>query len=341
MGEDKKGKRKKWPIVVIVILAVLIGGVSAAWSFAQSKLNKISRNETKETVKPEDEYFETNEEEEDDSHETMNPDDLKWPEGGDIMENKDIMNIMLIGQDKRPGENRARSDSMMILTVNKRDQKVKITSLMRDMYLQIPGYSDNRINASYAFGGMKLLDATVEKNFLVKIDGNVEVDFDGFQKVFDKIGGVDIDINAKEASHLKEQGFTGLSEGKVHMNGELALAYSRIRKVGNNDFERTQRQRNVMLSAFQKVKSLGLPELTKMVDTLFPYITTDLTNNEIISLVYNVFRFHPDKIEDNRIPLDNAYESAWIRKMLVMVPDLPKNREALQTIIFGDSSKAE
>ena len=111
MGEDKKGKRKKWPIVVIVILAVLIGGVSAAWSFAQSKLNKISRNETKETVKPEDEYFETNEEEEDDSHETMNPDDLKWPEGGDIMENKDIMNIMLIGQDKRPRENRARSDS--------------------------------------------------------------------------------------------------------------------------------------------------------------------------------------------------------------------------------------
>ena len=341
MGKGKKGKRKKWPIVVIVILVVLIGGCSGVYFFAQSELNKISRKEAKETIKPEDEYFETNEEEGDDPHATMNPEDLKWPEGGDIMKDKDIMNIMLIGQDKRPGEDRARSDSMMILTVNKRNQKVKITSLMRDMYLQIPGYSDNRINAAYAFGGMKLLDATVEKNFLVKIDGNVEVDFDGFQKVIDKIGGVDIDINAKEAAHLKEQGFSGLSEGKVHMDGKLALAYSRIRKVGNNDFERTHRQRNVMLSAFQKVKTLGLPELTNMVNALFPYITTDLTNNEMISLVYNVFRFHPEKIEENRIPLDGTYESAWIRKMLVMVPDLPKNREALQAIIFEDSSKAK
>ena len=109
MGKGKKGKRKKWPIVVIVILVVLIGGCSGVYFFAQSELNKISRKEAKETVKPEDEYFETNEEEGDDPHATMNPEDLKWPEGGDIMKDKDIMNIMLIGQDKRPGENRARS----------------------------------------------------------------------------------------------------------------------------------------------------------------------------------------------------------------------------------------
>ena len=138
--------------------------------------------------------FETDDE--NGSGEEMDPEDVIWPEDDNgVIRDKDIINILLIGQDRRPGEGRARSDSMMIATLNRKNGSIKITSLMRDMYVQIPGYSDNRINAAYAFGGMKLLNEVIAKNFLIHIDGNIEVDFEGFIEGIDIIGGVEISIN--------------------------------------------------------------------------------------------------------------------------------------------------
>ncbi|MFQ9799037.1 MAG: LCP family protein [Clostridia bacterium] len=100
-----------------------------------------------------------------------------------------MVNILLIGQDRREGEGRQRSDSMILATINKKSQSIYLTSFMRDMYVPIPGYSDNRINAAYAFGGMDLLDDTIETNFGIHIDGNVEVDFSGFKTLIDMMGG--------------------------------------------------------------------------------------------------------------------------------------------------------
>ena len=112
--------------------------------------------------------------------------------------------LNLDGQDRRPGEGRARSDAMIIASINKTDKTIKLTSLMRDMYVQIPGYSDNRINAAYAFGGMELLDAAIKQNFDIDIDGNIEVDFSGFKNVIDSIGSVDIQVDADEISVMND-----------------------------------------------------------------------------------------------------------------------------------------
>ena len=254
MNQVNKKKKHNRVKILLIILTVLLVVLSVGYFYLQSKLNLINRTTPTAVILPEKEYFEADEDTTDDASKDteVNPDDVVWPVDEDFMKDKDIIkkdkdiiNILLIGQDRRPGEQRARSDSMMIATINKKNNTVSITSLMRDMYVQIPGYSDNRINAAYAFGGMELLDATIEKNLLVHIDGNIEVDFNGFQQAIDKIGGVDISINAKEADYLNKNGFTGLSEGTVYMDGKLALAYSRIRKVGNNDYERTERQRKV------------------------------------------------------------------------------------------------
>ena len=114
-----------------------------------------------------------------------------------------IKSILLIGQDKREGESRQRSDSMILATLDKDQGTVSLTSFMRDLYVAIPGYSTTRINAAYAYGGMDLLDQTLEENFGVKIDGNVEVDFEVFQVLVDKVGGIDLELTQAEADYLR------------------------------------------------------------------------------------------------------------------------------------------
>ena len=109
---------------------------------------------------------------------------------------------MLIGQDRRKGEDRQRSDSIIICSVNKDKGEIILTSVMRDLYVPIPGYKDNRINAAYQFGGMELLDEVIEENLGVHIDGNVEVDFDGFMESLSVLGNLDIELNATEAKYL-------------------------------------------------------------------------------------------------------------------------------------------
>lgn len=331
----KQLSRKKrgilWGLLVITVLLLVVSLV--AYSYLNSLLNLINRDDPIATVHPDDEYFEVDEGE--GTGDEMNPEDVLWPDdNGEVVRDKDIINILLIGQDRRPGEGRARSDSMMIATLNKKDKSIKITSLMRDMYVQIPGYSDNRINAAYAFGGMKLLNQTIEKNFKVHIDGNVEVDFEGFMDGIDIIGGVPITITKSEASHLNGQGFN-LSAGEVNMDGKLALAYARIRKIGN-DHGRTERQRKVIVAAFEKMKGSSIGDVMALANKVFPCITTDLSNDQLINLGITGLTSNLGTIEQHRIPLDGKYKDAWVRKMLVMIPDLEANRQELQKIIYGE-----
>lgn len=328
-------KIPKWAKILIVFLLVIAAISLASYIFINVKLNNINRPVDSETVTvpPEEEIFETDE---DADIEVIDYSQIVWPADETLLKEKEVINILLIGQDRRQGESTQRSDSMMIATINKKNNTLSITSLMRDMYVQIPGYSDNRINAAYAFGGMELLDATVEKNFSVHIDGNIEVDFEGFKQVVDKIGGIDIAINAQEVDHLTAQGFKGLTEGTVHMDGKLALAYSRIRKIGNADYERTERQRNVLTAAFAKIKGSGLTSILSLLDEVFPLVTTDLSNGQMIGLASTVVLMNPSTVATNRIPVNGTYTSSSIRGMSVLVPDLTANRAALKEIVFGN-----
>lgn len=149
-----------------------------------------------------------------------------------------IKSILLIGQDKREGESRQRSDSMILATLDKDQGTVSLTSFMRDLYVAIPGYSTTRINAAYAYGGMDLLDQTLEENFGVKIDGNVEVDFEVFQVLVDKVGGIDLELTQAEADYIcgRDQSVLypqplrsdwNLQAGMNHLDGEQALIHAR------------------------------------------------------------------------------------------------------------------
>lgn len=241
----------------------------------------------------------------------------------------DVVNILLIGQDRRPGEGRARSDSMILCTFNQKLGTLTMTSFMRDMYVQIPGYQDTRINAAYALGGMELLDQTLAVNFGIHVDANVEVDFSGFQEVVDLLGGVDIDLTGAEAGYLNNHYGWGLPDGANHLTGEQALAYSRIRYL-DSDFVRTNRQRNVLSSLIEAYKGLSLDRMLSLMDNVLPLVTTDMTNGEITGYITSLFPMLSNcKVNTQRIPVDNGYESASIRGMSVLVPDLEVNRQFL------------
>lgn len=343
--------RRKIPVwlkILLIILGIVLIIAGVGIGFGWSKISKINKADKVEKISPQDEYFEADAEEKNEKYEEINPEDITWSSSEEVFGDDNVLNLLLIGQDRRPGEERARSDSMIIMTINKTDTTIKLTSLMRDLYVQIPGYSDNRINAAYAFGGMELLDETIKRNFDIEIDGNIEVDFSGFQQVIDIVGGIELDIHEDEIKVLNDyiRELNQMSEqdenanvvtqaGRQHLNGIQALAYSRIRYVGNGDFGRTERQRKVLTAAFDKVKNSGVNEMLKLADTIFPLLTTDMSNADLIGAGMEVLGMGVSEIETYNIPEDASFQYASIRGMSVLVPDIDKCREVLREIIYG------
>lgn len=224
----------------------------------------------------------------------------------------DITNYLLIGSDTRGGSN-GNSDTMMIVSVNKTTKKIHITSLMRACFVIYPEnsgarYQDGMLNWSYSWGGPKLLIDTVELNFKVDIDHFVAVDFESFRDVVDAMGGVDIELTEKEAWYVNNRvEGSYLQAGVQRLNGEQALEFSRCRgaETNDNDFKRTNRQRDVIEAMIHRVGSLGISELTALANTLLPAITTDMSNTAILAEVVNVPDYVTYDMDQMLIPLEN------------------------------------
>ena len=256
-----------------------------------------------------------------------------------------IKSILLIGQDRREEQSRQRSDSMILATLDKDQGTISLTSFMRDLYVSIPGYSSTRINAAYAYGGMELLDETLEENFGIKIDGNVEVDFEVFKVLVDKVGGIDLELTQAEADYIcgRDQSVLypqplrtdwNLQAGVNHLDGEQALIHARNRSVGNSDYRRTERQQEVLKAAFAKVKDLGILDMGGLVKDVLPLVTTDLSLWDMTGYALDVIGMSVDDISSYRIPEDGSYTPQTINGMQVLVPDLAQNREYLQQVLY-------
>lgn len=262
----------------------------------------------------------------------------------DLLADSEIKNILLIGSDKRATwKQTGRSDSVMIATIDNKNKQLKLTSLMRDMYVEIPGNGSNRFNAAYSFGGVSLLYETIAQNFGIKLDGYVLVDFQAFEDVINAVGGVDIELTQAEYEYLTTAYHRGtvldVVAGANTLNGEQALAYTRIRQDANGDFGRTQRQRNVISALFAKAKSMSLNDLLELADKVLPHVTTDLTDSEMFSYMKTVLFMGTTDIHQMRIPIDHSFENAKINKMAVLTIDLEVNREALSSFIFNPVSE--
>lgn len=344
-GNGKKRKKKRMPvwqkviiIVLVVIILLMITAVAAVWM----KLNGINRIQIGNEVQTSEDFEQDDPEAED----TISDDSITFAEQDKVHADEDVINILLIGRDSRNADTeRGRSDSMIVVSLNRNTKQISMVSLMRDCYVQIPGYKNNKLNSAYAFGGYELMDKTISENFGIEIDYNVGVNFDGFEQVVDKLGGIDITLTAGEAEYMALWGFPDMVEGVNHMDGEQALCYARTRYVGTgkeaNDFGRTYRQRVVMTTVYQEMMKKSLPEIWSILDSIMDCLETDMTNSEIISIGTEFYNMGIDDLQSYRLPQDGEYTDETINGMSVLVLDWDAAQQHLQDWLYSDTPAAE
>ncbi|WZL74392.1 LCP family protein [Clostridiaceae bacterium 35-E11] len=246
-------------------------------------------------------------------------------------EKEAVQNILLIGIDSRRRDFQyGRADTIMIASLNKSKETIKLISVMRDTYVKISGYRNNKINATYNFGGAKLLKKTLNSNFQLNLEKYVVVDFSGFEKVIDAIGGLDVNIKKYEVNELNRC-ITDLKRRKVkyikksgenHLNGMQVLAYSRIRNVGDSDYERTERQRTVIKRMIEKIKDLPLSKYPGILTSIYPYVKTNLTIKECLALAKDYYDVENWNISGMRIPTKESGRPKKINAMWVIDPNI-------------------
>lgn len=246
-----------------------------------------------------------------------------WPV---IVSDENITNVMLVGQAARPGETALIADTMILCSINRETKTLTMTSLMRDMRLQWPEFIDshgkphtgnNRINMAYNMGyrwrgdvsgGMDLLESIVEYNFGIPVDYTVEVNFESVETIIRAIGGVEVDISQEELDYLQKNYPGYFDDATVGMNtigGYRALCYARMRKVGHGDYERTERQREVITSMLNNLRTMNIFKLHGLFTELLPVITTDMSSQQITNYALEFIPMLKDlKIQSQRIPFD-------------------------------------
>lgn len=264
---------------------------------------------------------------------------------GGLYHDDAITNILLMGVDDYQKNDIGRSDSMMLVSVDTRHKKLKITSFMRDMYVAIPGHSSNRINVAYSAAGggangARLLVKTIEANFGTDIDRFVIINNSAFNQIIDRLGGVSITLTSGEAKLVNQNSGDprrNLTAGTFNLSGAQAHYYSRIRAIGD-DFARTERQRKVFSSLVDKLKTSNISTIySALSDTLY-LVKTNMTKNEIISMAGNSLTYLNFPISQERIPANNEYESRTVMMggvgADVLVPDLQKSSERVANFIY-------
>lgn len=364
-GKKEKRKLKRWQknllitgIVILSVVALLIAGAYIWVNYLLNRLNYTTGEEY--TLSPEQV----------EQLEATNPDYTPIGDGEDISElpkleeleqefeknpatlpekmpeanvQGDVVNILLVGQDKRSSY-RERSDAMILVTVNKPKQTITLTSFMRDAYVQIPGYKPNKLNAAFQYGGFNLLNQTLWVNYGVRVDGNLEVDFNRFMSLIDLLGGVEVNLSQAEIDWMRNQGNTwpDMKAGVNRLNGANALAYSRIRYL-DNDYRRTERQRTVLMSLFNAYRNKSLPEMLLLLDDILPLVTTNMEKSEILDLARDAFPMLAGaQVKNQRIPVDGTFKGGsvvvrdnfkgWFQYDI----DFEANRKILQGIFATD-----
>lgn len=241
-----------------------------------------------------------------------------------------ITNILLAGVDGNNLDKGNRSDSMMVLTIDEKNNDIRITSLARDTYVQIPGYGEEKLTHAYAYGGPALLLQTIDKNFGLKIDKYAVVSFSSFEKIIDALGGVEIDVLPKEVSYIPGVN----SAGKQTLNGAEALAYSRIR-YADDAYQRDNRQRTVMQAAYNKISS-NPGDLMEIGNTILGYTKTNIPPMEIFKLANKVIKMNFTEFPQLEFPLDGHREGKTLsqEKGWVILWDKEYNNEQLKKFIF-------
>ena len=229
-----------------------------------------------------------------------------------------VSNFLLFGIEEI--FNAKNADTIMIASVNTKDSTIKLTSLLRDSYIDVEGYNPNKLNAFFSLGGAKTFVHVIEDKYRIKIDGYAYINFESFEKIIDYLGGIAIELGEKEADYLNNNNYISnpanrnVVLGWNDLNGNQALGYCRIRLVetiggANDDYGRTLRQRRVIKAVFNKYKSKGLLDLLRISKNILGYVKTNVTQEQIEKTLEDIIENKITKMETMRLPVNGAYEA--------------------------------
>ena len=261
-----------------------------------------------------------------------------------------MTNILLVGLDARPGEKTGRSDSMMLMTLDADHNCIKLTSFMRDLYVEIPGRKNNRLNSAFVFGGADLLMRTLKQNFGVDVDHYVAVNFSSLGSLIDQLGGLTLTVEDKYLPRLnavikQDNIVLGIAmddgllaeAGEQHMTGKQAQAYARYRYgTPDGDAGRTVRQREVVLKCMEKIKDLSMDKMVTLALTNMDKVITDMSVLDVVALAPAAFQLKDADVRQLRIPIDGSYSAQTISGMAVYVPNRSKNLQAMTDFIMEE-----
>ena len=266
-----------------------------------------------------------------------------------------IKNIALFGVDSTDNGEYGRSDSIMILTIDRVNDELKVSSIMRDSYVNIPNHNKDKINHAYAFGGPQLAIKTLNQNFNLDIQDFITVDFESFPKIIDALGGIDLNITQDEIdayininshiNHLNALNDTDVSyittPGVQHVNGTQALAYARIRYTDGGDAVRAERQRIVLDTLIEKLKETPVKQYGNILNELLPLVKTSLSSNEILGVATNILQVTDSPIRQTTFPLLEDSRDSMIGGIYYLTFDGTKTNEEIHSFIFEGNTDEE
>ena len=324
MNKDKKKYSLRNRIIIStisIVLAVVVGVVIGYYSYVKSKIyTEPSEIEVKTVEKKNEEEV-------------------------DYEEVEGITNVLLVGTDARDLKESARADSIIIATLDNNNKEIRLTSLFRDTLVDIDGYGPYKLNAAMAFGGINLLKDTIQETYNINIDKYIIINFWGFEAIIDQMGGLEIDVKDYQLDELNK--YIGESTGGNDcpvtesglqlLNGKQALSYARIRKGVGDEFERTERQREVLFKVAEKLRETKPTKYLGIMNSMLDYINTNIDLLDALNMAYTIYKFPSLETKQIHIPVteladDMNYggEIGW-----VFIMDREQNTEILHDFIFN------
>lgn len=368
-NQRKKGKKKSstvWIVLGTILGLILVVGVVAVL-YVHSMLGLVQHPQ-EESRNPDQELIDRlsgNMEDEADPAPTVETTSEPTVETTvetappDYSKTGKIINIMVVGQDSRSGEESKLSDTMLLMTLNRETNTLTMTSFLRDMYIKLPdmwGHTcgKNRINTAYALGyawkgelgGMQMLDQLILEQFGTTVDYNVEIDFEGFISLVNTIGNITLEMDEDEANYMNNlnPSIGTFTVGENQLNGDGALAFARMRHAtdADSDMNRTGRQRRVIDAIINRCRSMSIPELHNLLTQVLPLVLTDMPNDVILTYATELLpSIAGIKLESMQIPADGTYHGEMKEiygvSSGVLVPDVNANKELLMAVTEADT----
>lgn len=313
----KKKKRKKLIVILVIEVIVILLLIPAAWFIWQ--LSRIQTHKIDSSAIAINDFKDKNME--------------------------DYTNFVIFGVDSRDNEldKDTRSDSMIVVSINKKTHAIRLLSLYRDCFTDIEGHGLTKLTHAYAYGGPELAISTINRNFDLNISDFVTVNFSILTNVIDSLGGIKLNITEDEIEYVNAYTrdvarINGTKArrikkaGKQRLDGTQATAYCRVRYTAGGDFTRAERQRKVIYAVMKKIKGASLPTLVKLVNEIMPQVYTSFSSGELTSLAIHAISYHIEK--DSGFPFDKT--TPTINEMSVVLPTtLESNVTKMHEFLFN------